>query len=57
MRFEIVKYRFDVVDGKPKIIIEMIKQTDADGKYVKFISMKDALPLLAKYPVMFRDYD
>ena len=50
---EIVKYRFDLINGEPKIIIEMIKLLDTEGKYIKFAKMSDAVDILAEYPVTF----
>jgi len=52
--FEIVRYRFDLVDGEPKIIIEMVKVLDQDGKYIKFAKLKEVLPFLSQYPVKFK---
>ena len=51
---EIVKYRFDLINGQPKIIIEMIKLLDTDGKFIKFESMKESLNILSEYPVTFK---
>jgi len=52
---EIVKYHFGFVDGKPKIIIEMVKVLDKEGKYICFGKMKDVEPLLSKLPVSFKE--
>jgi hypothetical protein len=52
--FEIVKYRFDLVNGDPKIIIEMVKVLDINGKYIKFAKLKEVLPYLSQYPVKFK---
>lgn len=52
---EIVRYKFERVDNEPKIIIEMVKALDENGKYIKFLSMKDVEPLLPKLPVTFRN--
>jgi len=52
--FEIVKYRFDLVNGDPKIIIEMVKVLDTNGKYIKFAKLKEVLPYLSQYPVKFK---
>lgn len=52
--FEIVKYRFDLVNGDPKIIIEMVKFLDINGKYIKFAKLKEVLPYLSQYPVKFK---
>jgi hypothetical protein len=52
--FEIVRYRFDVIENEPKIIIEMIKVLDKNGKYVKFAKLKEVLPYLNQYPIKFK---
>lgn len=52
--FEIVKYRFELVNGNPKIIIEMIKVLDLNGKYIKFAKLKEVLPYLSQYPIKFK---
>lgn len=52
--FEIVKYRFDFIDNEPKIIIEMVKVLDKNGKYIKFAKLKDVLNYLSLYPVTFK---
>lgn len=51
---EIVKYRYGLVQGEPKIIIEMVKLLDDDGKYIKFAKMKDVIDILHLYPVTFK---
>jgi hypothetical protein len=53
--FEIVKYKFEFINGEPKIIIEMIKVLDINGKYIKFAKLKDVLPYLSKYPINFKN--
>ena len=55
--FEIVKYSLELVNNDPKIIISMIKASDTDGKYIKFIGMRDVEPYLSKYPVTFKSRD
>jgi hypothetical protein len=52
--FEIVRYRFDLINGEPKIIIEMIKVLDQKGKYIKFAKLKEVLPYLSQYPIKFK---
>lgn len=51
---EIVRYRYDLVKGEPKIIIEQIKVLDENGKYIKFARLKEVEPYLSKYPVSFK---
>jgi hypothetical protein len=53
--FEIVKYKFEFINSEPKIIIEMIKVLDINGKYIKFAKLKDVLPYLSKYPINFKN--
>ena len=54
---EVVRYRFDLVKSEPKIIIEMVKLLDKEGKYIKFASMSEAIDLLSKYPVKFKELE
>ena len=51
---EIVKYRFEKINGEPKIIIEMIKVLDTDGNYIKFAKLEGVVDFLSKYPVKFK---
>jgi len=55
--FEIVKYRFDFINNEPKIIIEMVKVLDKNGKYIKFAKLKEVITFLSKYPVTFKSYE
>ena len=52
--FEIVRYNFEVVNGEPKIIIHQIKALDQNGKYIKFVKLKEVEPYLNLYPVKFK---
>lgn len=54
MRFEITKYSYELVDGKPKIIISIIKVLDKEGKYIKFAKLKEVEKYLSLYPVTFK---
>lgn len=54
---EVVRYRFDLVKSEPKIIIEMVKLLDKEGKYIKFAPMSEAIDLLSKYPIKFTSLD
>lgn len=54
---EITKYEFALIKGDPKIIINMIKVLDQDGKYLKFAKLKDVEAYLSKYPVTFKPKD
>lgn len=51
---EIVKYRFEKINGEPKIIIEMVKVLDTDGNYIKFAKLEGVVNFLSKYPVKFK---
>lgn len=52
--FEIVRYHFEIVNNEPKIVIEMIKALDKNGKYIKFCKLKEVTDYLSKYPVKFK---
>jgi hypothetical protein len=52
---EIVKYRFEKINGEPKIIIEMIKVLDTEGNYIKFAKLEGVFDYLSKYPVKFKE--
>ena len=54
---EVVKYRFEKINGEPKIIIDMVKVLDKDGKYIKFAKLEGVVGFLSKYPVKFKDND
>lgn len=54
---EVIKYRFNYIDGDPKIIIDVIKVLDTDGKYIKFAKLEKVIEYLSKYPIKFKDYD
>jgi len=54
---EVVKYKFDTINEEPRIIIEMIKVLDTDGKYIKFAKLKNVVDYLSKYPIKFKSYD
>lgn len=52
---EIIKYRFDYVDGEPKIIIDMVKVLDKNGDYIKFAKLEGVVDYLSKYPIKFKE--
>jgi hypothetical protein len=52
--FEITKYRFEKIDGKPCIIIDMIKAMDENGKYIKFAKLEKVIDFLAENKVTFK---
>ena len=52
--FEIVKYKFEFINGEPKIIISMVKALDKNGKYIKFVKLESVIDYLYKYPVTFK---
>ena len=51
---EVVKYRFEKINGEPKIIIDMVKVLDKNGKYIKFAKLEGVVNYLSKYPVKFK---
>jgi predicted ATP-dependent protease len=52
---EITRYKFEYVNGEPKIIIEMVKVLDKNGKYIKFAKLEGVTAFLSKYPVKFKE--
>jgi len=52
--FEITRYKFELIEGEPKIVISMVKVLDTDGKYIKFAKLKEVEPYLSSYPVKFK---
>jgi len=52
--FEITRYHFEVVNKEPKIIIDMVKVLDEEGKYIKFAKLKEVMPYLSTLPVIFK---
>lgn len=52
---EVIKYKFEMIDDEPKIIIEMIKVLDERGAYIKFAKLKNVLDYLSKYPIKFKE--
>lgn len=54
---EIVRYRYVLHLSEPKIIIEMVKLLDTNGKYIKFAPISEAVDLLSKYPVKFKELE
>lgn len=52
---EITRYKFEYVNGEPKIIIEMVKVLDKNGNYIKFAKLEGVTAFLSKYPVRFKE--
>jgi hypothetical protein len=52
---EVIKYRFDYIDGEPKIIIDMVKVLDKNGAYIKFAKLEGVIDYLSKYPIKFKE--
>lgn len=52
---EIVKYRFEKINGEPKIIIDMVKVLDTRGAYIKFAKLEGVVDHLSKYPITFKE--
>lgn len=55
--FEVTKYRFEYIDGEPKIVIDRVKVLDTNGKYIKFAKLEGVISHLCKHPIKFKDYD
>jgi len=56
-KFEATKYHFQLVDGKPKIVIEMVKVMDEKGKYIKFAKLEKVIEFLSGQDVYFKKLD
>jgi len=53
-RLEVIKYRFDYINGEPKIIIDTVKVLDTNGSYMKFAKLQGVIDYLHKYPITFK---
>lgn len=51
---EVVKYKFEIVNREPKIVISMIKVLDKEGKYIKFAKMSEIETYLHQFKVTFK---
>ena len=51
---EVVRYRFEFINGKPKIVIDQVKVLDKNGKYIKFAKLKGVYPFLSQFPISFK---
>ena len=51
---EVVRYKYELVDGDPKIVISMIKILDTEGKYIKFAKLKEVEPFLSEFQIKFK---
>ena len=54
VKFEVVRYSFEMVNNEPKIVIHQIKVTDENDKYIKFAKLKEVKDHLPFYPVTFK---
>lgn len=52
---EVIKYRFDYIEGQPKIIIDAVKVLDTNGVYIKFAKLQGVIDHLYKYPITFKE--
>lgn len=52
---EVIKYRFDYINGEPKIIIDTVKVLDTNGSYMKFAKLQGVVKYLSKYPITFKE--
>ena len=51
---EVNKYKVQMINGEPKIIISMVKVLDKNGKYIKFAKLKGVHPFLSQFPISFK---
>jgi hypothetical protein len=51
---EVTRYKYEEIDGDPKIIISMVKVLDTEGKYIKFAKLREVEHYLSMYPVVFK---
>jgi len=51
---EVNKYKVQMINGEPKIIISMVKVLDKNGKYIKFAKLKGVYPFLSQFPISFK---
>ena len=56
-KFEATKYHFEKIDGNPKIVIEMVKVMDENGKYIKFAKLEKVVDFLSGENVYFKKLD
>jgi len=56
-KFEITKYHFEKLEGNPKIVIEMVKVMDENGKYIKFAKLEKVIDFLGGQNVHFKKLD
>lgn len=53
-QFEITRYHFEKVNGEPKIIIDMVKVMDENGKYLKFAKLEKVIDFISGQKVKFK---
>lgn len=51
---EVIKYKVQMINGEPKIIISMVKVLDKNGNYIKFAKLKGVYPFLSQFPISFK---
>ena len=51
---EVNKYKVQMINGEPKIIISMVKVLDKNGKYIKFAKLKGVYRFLSQFPISFK---
>ena len=54
---EVNKYKVQMINGEPKIIISMVKVLDKNGKYIKFAKLKGVYPFLSQFPISFKQLE
>lgn len=55
--FEVVRYNFELTNDQPKIVIHQIKSLDENGKYIKFVKLKEVESYLGLYPIKFKEWE
>lgn len=50
---EVVRWHVDLVDGHYRIVLDVIKVVDPNGRFIKFASHEKVSKYLAAFPVKF----
>jgi hypothetical protein len=53
--FCVVRYEFEGESLNARITIRAIKALDENGKYLKFVSLREVLPILHRFPVAWKE--
>jgi len=52
--FEAVRYRFEKINGEPKIILDQVKVSDEKGKYIKFAKLEKLINVISGESIKFK---